>query len=639
MRKNYFYTLAVAMAITFQCHAQQGELQTLPLNDMSAFQNQSGNWRIVGDVAMDRNIDVHPSEAKKEAEPAKKGKKSKKAPEVPPAPKAVTFTDGSGVLLNINDEEKKDNLITKMQHGDIELQLEVMLPKGSNSGIYLQGRYEVQLLDSWGVRDPKFSDIGGIYRNWEKEPGKIYMGKAPLVNAAKAPGLWQTLKISFRAPRFDSNGKKIANARFTSVILNGVTIHDNLEVPLPTGGPVENNETASGPIMIQGDHGPVAIRNFKYKLIRELQYSLSPVTYKVYHGSFKTFPETLPSKPALTGTSPDLTSEVIDAENTYLVSYTGNLTVPEDAKYTFTLVSAGGARFVLNNQQLFSFAHVDASRRDTASIVLKAGTYPFEITNIKDVSWVATRLGLFVRTPDSYPVDLHAPESIPSRGEPVSSIYIEPGKDPKLMRAFLDYKGHENQRLTHTIGVGDPSGLHYIYDLKSCNLVCVWKGQFIDATPMWHDRGDGSFRPRGYALFLTNNQPIAYLPTDKDPFPAAAQDQLKSKGYSMEESNRPVFHYTYQGLEFDDRVYPDEDNRVISHEIILRKGQKNEGLYYKLAEGSAIFQMPDGSFAINDKEYYIKVSVGAKPFIREVNGKQELVTAFPLQAFKYSIIW
>lgn len=640
MRKHYFYTLAVALAITFQCQAQQGELQTLPLQDMSAFQNQAGNWRVVGDVTIDRNIDVHPPEPKKqEPEPAKKGKKSKKETITVPTPQPVTFSEGTGVLLNINDDTRKDNLLTKMQHGDIELELEVMLPKGSNSGLYLQGRYEVQLFDSWGVVDPKYSDIGGIYRNWETTPGKIYMGKAPLVNAAKAPGLWQTLKISFRAPRFDANGKKIANARFNRVELNGVTIHDNLEVPLPTGGPIENNETASGPIMIQGDHGPVAIRNFRYKLVRELKYSISPISYKIYHGSFKTFPDAATLKPALSGTSPDLTSEVLDVENTYMISYAGTITIPEDALYTFTVISSGGARLVLNNQELFSHGHADRPRNDSKSIELKAGTYPFEITNIKDVSWVPTQLGFTVKTPDSYAVNVHAPASVPSPSDPVSSIFIEPGKDAKLMRAFIDYKGDLRQRLTHTIGVGDPSGLHYVYDLKSGNLVCVWKGQFIDATPMWHDRGDGSFLPRGYTLFLTNSQPLAYLPSDKDAFPAEAQENFRTKGYAIEDNNRPVFRYIYDGLEFDDRVYPDDNNQVISHEIVLRKGQKKDGLYYKLAEGKMIQEMPDGSFAVNDKEYYVKVSGGAKPIIREVNGHKELITSFPLQALKYSIIW
>ncbi|NJO01592.1 MAG: DUF1080 domain-containing protein [Bacteroidia bacterium] len=99
----------------------------------------------------------------------------------------MMYQDGQGILINMNNDTLKDHLLTTWEHGDIELELEVMVPKGSNSGIYLQGRYEVQLLDSWGKADPAYSDIGGIYRNWETEPAKIYAGKAPSPMPPKPP--------------------------------------------------------------------------------------------------------------------------------------------------------------------------------------------------------------------------------------------------------------------------------------------------------------------------------------------------------------------------------------------------------------------------------------------------------------------
>jgi hypothetical protein len=158
---------------------------------------------------------------------------------------------------------------------------------------------------------------------------------------------------------------------------------------------------------------------------------------------------------------------------------------------------------------------------------------------------------------------------------------------------------------------------------------------------MWHDRGDGSFTPAGSPLFLHNNQAFAYLASDQEPFPAAAKEgDLKSKGYNIDEATgRPVFLYSYRGLELEDRVFPDDNDQVISHEVVVKSGTRNTGLYYKLAEGTKIQQMPDGTYAINDKQYYIKAGAGMKPFIREVNGKQELVTAFTTPSLKYSIIW
>jgi hypothetical protein len=639
---NYVKRCLLFLVLALAGATVQAQVKNLTLEDMSAFKTQAGNWRIVGDVTMDPTIDVHEHEAAPVEESKKKSKKSKDQPVA--KPQAVTFQPGKGILLNINDNVTKDNLVTAFEHGDIELELEVMLPKGSNSGIYLQGRYEVQLLDSWGVKDAKYSDIGGIYRNWESEKDKIYMGKAPLSNPAKAPGLWQKMKISFRAPRFDAAGKKIANARFVSVELNGVKIHDNVEVPLPTGGPIENNETASGPIMIQGDHGPVAFRNIQYKLMKEVKFSLSDITYKTYYGNFKTVSDFTSLKPSASGSIPELTCEVLENENAYGSSYAGNITVPEDGTYNFIISFTGGGVFTLNNQTMVDLQRADGWVRKGAPITLKAGTYPFEIFNYKDASWMPPRLGLSVESASTYNQILNAYNSFPPDNEPTSPILISPGSEPRLLRAFLDFKNDYSQRLTHTIGVGDPSGTHYVYDLKSGNLVCVWHGKFVDATPMWHDRGDGSFKPLGAVQYLFNNEPLAFLSSATDAFPVMLHEtQLsntlyKGKGYQIEEAtSRPVFLYTYDGIEVTDKIYPDDNDRIITHEVSIKNRGTKPGLHYKIAEGKSIIELPNGLYAIDDKQYYVKVA-GAKPTIREINGKKELIIAID-SSVKYSIIW
>jgi hypothetical protein len=209
-----------------------------------------------------------------------------------------------------------------------------------------------------------------------------------------------------------------------------------------------------------------------------------------------------------------------------------------------------------------------------------------------------------------------------------------------LLRAFLDFKGDYKQRLTHTIGVGDPSGVHYVYDLKAGNIACVWRGEFVDATPMWHDRGDGSFKPLGAPLFLFNNQPLAFLATATDAFPVITKEaevapgEYRSKGYALDESGRPTFKATYRGLEVEDKVYP-KDNAIV-HEVAVKNLEGKTGLYYKLAEGKSISKNPNGAYVIDDKSYYIRTS--GTPQIRERNGIQELI--MPVSgSFSYSIIW
>ncbi|SMD25750.1 family 16 glycoside hydrolase [Kibdelosporangium aridum] len=139
---------------------------------------------------------------------------------------------------------------TKQKFGDFKLHVEWYEPNyppnvtgqaRGNSGVYLQERYEVQVLDSYG--DTSLAN---------DEAGAIYSKKAPDVNAATAPLTWQTYDITFRAARFDSAGNKTDNARVT-VVWNGVTVHNNVEIDGSTGGGDPEN-ASPGSIRLQ-DHG------------------------------------------------------------------------------------------------------------------------------------------------------------------------------------------------------------------------------------------------------------------------------------------------------------------------------------------------------------------------------------------------
>ncbi len=150
--------------------------------------------------------------------------------------KVLTTTPGNGLIVNLPDKTNRAHLLSAWEHGDLEVDLEFLLPPGANSGVYLMGRYEVQLLDSWRIQQPKPGDGGGIYHRWEAARGKGQEevgGVAPRTNACRAPGLWQRLQIVFQAPRFDAAGKKTASARFIKVVLNGTVIHENVDHLFP----------------------------------------------------------------------------------------------------------------------------------------------------------------------------------------------------------------------------------------------------------------------------------------------------------------------------------------------------------------------------------------------------------------------
>ena len=174
----------------------------------------------------------------------------------------------SGTIIN-GPTGRTCNLVTAAKHGDLELYVEFMLAKGSNSGVYLQGLYEIQIFDSYGTEDQmKTSDGGGIYHRWIGEKG--VGGSAPRVNASRRPGEWQSYQAWFQAPRFDAAGQKTANAKFLRVLHNGVRVQENVECEGPTRAHMNQPEAAANPLMLQGDHGPVAFRNIHWRPLRPL---------------------------------------------------------------------------------------------------------------------------------------------------------------------------------------------------------------------------------------------------------------------------------------------------------------------------------------------------------------------------------
>jgi hypothetical protein len=164
------------------------------------------------------------------------------------APSKFEFKKEGHELVNVKGGGT--DIYTDDKFGDVLVEVEFMVPKGSNSGVYLMGNYEVQILDSYGKKTLSPGDLGGLYG-----------ASAPKVNAARKPGEWQKFIIDFQAPRFDGD-KKVQNAKFLKVELNGELIQENVEMKGATGGAL-GKEAPTGPLMFQGDHGAVAFRNIK----------------------------------------------------------------------------------------------------------------------------------------------------------------------------------------------------------------------------------------------------------------------------------------------------------------------------------------------------------------------------------------
>lgn len=173
---------------------------------------------------------------------------------------------GDGVLVSDGDAV---NFYTRQEFQDVELKCDFLIPKGSNSGVKLNGLYEIQIRDTHDTKELTGDMCGGVYPRAKLGPPRyehIDEGIAPSQNAAKPAGEWQTLQLKFYSPRFDAAGKKTVDARFEHVVLNGKEIHKQVELHHPTGAAWNlMPEVPRGPLMLQGDHGPVAFRDVQVR--------------------------------------------------------------------------------------------------------------------------------------------------------------------------------------------------------------------------------------------------------------------------------------------------------------------------------------------------------------------------------------
>ena len=617
------WLLSIGLLSPMQMHAQTPTpLQTtISLNDLSAFRNPGGgsvgkNWQIASDATADLTKN-----------------------------NALTSKPGTGILINLPTDQQKANLLSVLEHGDIDFEVDYLMAKGSNSGIYLQGRYEIQLMDSWGQKTARIGDNGSIYQRWDDsrpEGQKGYEGHAARQNASKAPGLWQRLFISFQAPRFDANGRKIENAKIIRIDLNGVTIHENVELTGPTRGPLKNDEVARGPLLIQGDHGPVAFRTMRYTTYDKPRPELTNLSYSVYAGQFDKENALGQAPPESKGPSTRLTAGVTVNPNNFLIRYTGTLNIKEAGDYAFNVFGAGGyTALKINNKIVHPWSN--SNRRQAATVSLAAGETPVELVYSKLMPRATASLGLSLQ--GSGLREFLIGDNLADGGFNNNGPILINAPTNTILRSFMDVPNENGQgrrmRVTHAISVGNADQLHYTYDLDNGYLVQVWRGQFLDATPMWNSRGDGSSRPTGMVQRMgVPKLMLNRLATTQTAWAADTSGSgFKPEGYALDENDLPTFLYTAFGASVQDVIRVLDNAGGVQRDLIITNPGAN--LYARLAEGSSIEALADGSYLIDGKSYYIRLNnAGAvKPLIRPAGNRQELLVPVSSGKISYSILF
>lgn len=601
MRYRIVFPLALSFFIVAFSQAQRikPRLKEISLNNLDAFQSPSANWKLIGDVQAGYNDT------------------------------ALNTAKGLGILHNDFSRSIQNkpahNLVTKMEHGDVNLEFDFMLAKASNSGIYLQSRYEVQLFDSWGVKIPRYSDLGGLYQTIKNTKGMS--GKAPLKNAAFAPGLWQHMEISFQAPRFDASGKKTADARFIYVKLNGITLHENINVDGPTISASFEDEKPYGPLMIQGDHGTFAIKNMKYAAQDDLKASLSNISYQYFEKSATSLEEAKHTKPTGQGKTKTLDARLASARDKFLLVFDGTLTIPSDDIYTFTADFSGNGNLEIDGKNVIEAKDLYIGGNPvygTANLI--AGEHPFKIWIQKDISWARPGLSLYIEKANSKVVALHAPASMPDK-TPAPLIAVKAESGPEMIRSFMN---HNNKKLTHVVSVGDPTQVHYAYDLMQGGILQAWKGDFLNTTDMWHERGEPqTASPLGAPIVLAGNCPVYDKTSTKD---SIADYQYK--GYTLS-SGLPTFAYSYKTLSIKDRIQP--EGKGLKRSISV-SGEGKEKTMIRIAQASSITPLGKGLYSIGNQAYFVQLAPDIYPKIENFLGQQVLLLPAG-ETIQYQLIW
>ncbi|GAB5560477.1 MAG: hypothetical protein SynsKO_21240 [Synoicihabitans sp.] len=565
---------------------------------------------------------------------------------------------GTGILINVAPKKSGDSLISKWEHGDIELSFDYLVPQESNSGVYLMGRYEIQILDSWGVETPDVHDNGAIYERWIEKEKKGYEGTPPAVNASRAPGLWQNFRIVFKAPRFDKKGKKIANARFVEVEHNGFIIHRDVELTGPTRGAKWPKEAATGPILIQGDHGPVAFRNFTKRLVdfdtkisvENLTVSVAPHT----EDGQKSEETDFPFEP-VTHIDPKSLSE----PNKFTATYRGEIHVPNTGTYAFDAAAGGGLKLAINDIPVL--IPINPGVR-SVPIELEAGAHAFEL-EYSHGRWGKPSLALFAEGPEiarhtwgakakkekvEAMTAAKADEEEPVEEEKekkVTEIIVSPPADGvRLQRGFTPF---DPRKRLYSIAVGDSKGVHYAYDFKTATILRVWNGPFLDLIEFWEGRAHNQYlNAIGPSLTFHDNPTIALLESGKHDWPTESDAMWNFEGYTLDERGAPTFHARLSEIEIEDKITPTSSPRSLIRHLTLRGDHTSWMTGILLAEADSITPQADGlSYIVGDREFYIDVSADNKnqPFIRRINGRDQLLLYPPKYngeaTLSYTLVW
>ena len=570
IQKFSLFLLAFPLAVTAQ--TGKGNYSLVPLKDLSSFENSGSNWAVKGSVS------IHPTKNE-----------------------AAKTQNGEGVLIGTAGAA----ISTKVKAQDLRMYAEFMLSPGAEGNIVLPGGQRLRLADT------KSKESSAMTSG--------FIGQFPTQNAAKAPGLWQSIELAY-----DASVSTVKNsARLNSLKLNDVIILESVYLPL------SKSVTDAQPLGLEVTKGTIAFRNIGYQLLNDRKpLTLSNLNYKLYSDKWDAKEYSKLDKEAKTTS---LTQEVTNGMREFHLVYEGEMNAEEDGDYVFTTIYSGPIFTLdIDGKTVVTSGESTSQESHSGSVNLTKGTHRFKI-HYSRFPWRQPALGLRVQKPGIRQYDLHVLSSLPEP-EPKPYIGVTPELRPEMVRSFILLPGEKYKR-THCLSVGSPTGWSYTMDLNRGALLQAWRGQFANVTEMWYERGEPQLlEPAGLKVPVSGKSSIAVLENEKSVWPDSAN--VNYQGYSLDPQGFPSIRYAVASATVSDHITSSTDaiNRTI--EV---KGNPSGSLYSLLASGKNIQLVEKGLYQVDDR-YYIQIDKKAKVVLRTSGDNQELLLPVSGSA-SYSMFW
>jgi cytochrome c553 len=352
------------------------------------------------------------------------------------------------------------------------------------------------------------------------------------------------------------------------------------------------------------------------------------LTYKVYQGDWSKLPDFSKLKAVKAGT---LAAGLIDIKvsemtEKFAMVFEGDLNVPKDGNYTFSLASDDGSNMYINGKKVIDHDGIHPAKAKTKTVKLSAGTAKLKVTYFEKGGQEELSVAWKGKKDKKYkPL---SPGAKGGKSKPgATPIPIEPNKvagEALLFRNFI--KGATSR----SIAVGYPEGTHIVFDATNLNLAMMWKGNYLDAGAMWNGRGTGHMEAQGDAIAIGTQPQVGILANEESQWPELSRksnevrkSDLRFRGYTLDKKRYPTFMYSLKDIRFEDFFKPiDANGTGIERTVTAKAGSAVSGLWFRVASDN--ITQSGSVFTIGGK-YTVKAD-GAK--IRPYGKIKELIIPF-----------